>query len=204
MELHRQGRRGGDEVYALPTAGSDGAARCHALRPRAGARPTVRGKFFFVGQDKLYVRGTTYGTFRPNAEGELYPSPVIVDRDFARIARSGLNAVRTYTLPPRWLLDLAADNGLFVLVGIAWEQHVDFLEERWRARSIEEQVRAGVAACAGHPAVLCYAIGNEIPGQIVRWLGRRPAERFVARLYEGNSDTDIRFVILAPATSSGG
>jgi hypothetical protein len=28
-------------------------------------RPSVRGKFFFVGNEKLYVRGATYGTFRP-------------------------------------------------------------------------------------------------------------------------------------------
>ena len=28
-------------------------------------------------------------------------------------------------------------------------------------------MREGVRACAGHPAVLCYAIGNEIPAPIV-------------------------------------
>jgi hypothetical protein len=40
-----------------------------------------------------------------------------------------------------------------------------------------------VRACAGHPAVLCYTIGNEIPAPIVRWHGRRRVERFLARLY---------------------
>ena len=31
-------------------------------------RPEVRGKFIFVGEEKLYVRGVTYGTFRPDRE----------------------------------------------------------------------------------------------------------------------------------------
>ncbi len=44
-------------------------------------------------------------------------------------------------------------------------------------------MRAGVRACAGHPAVLCYAIGNEIPASIVRWYGARRVERFLERLY---------------------
>src|SRR5262249_33165992 len=43
--------------------------------------------------------------------------------------------------------------------------------------------RAAVRSCAGHPAVLCYVIGNEIPGSIVRWHGRHAIERFLERLY---------------------
>src|SRR5205823_3497663 len=91
------------------------------------ARPRARGKFLFVGEDKLYVRGATYGTFRPDAGGRLYPAPAVVARDFSKMAANGFNAVRTYTVPPRWLLDVAAENGLFVMVGVAWEQHVDFI-----------------------------------------------------------------------------
>ena len=158
--------------------------------PRARVRPSVGGKFLVVGEDKLYVRGATYGTFRPNQNDELYPAPSAVARDFADMAKSGLNAVRTYTIPPPWLLDVAAENELFVLVGIAWEQHIDFLEERRRARSIEDRIRAGVASCAGHPAVLGYAVGNEIPSPIVRWLGRRRVERYIARLYRAAKSED--------------
>jgi GT2 family glycosyltransferase len=44
-------------------------------------------------------------------------------------------------------------------------------------------VRAGAAACAGHRAVLGYAVGNEIPASIVRWAGRRRIERHIRRLH---------------------
>jgi GT2 family glycosyltransferase len=114
----------------------------------------------------------------------------VVEQDFARIAGSGLNTVRTYTVPPRWLLDGAERHGLRVLVGIPWEQHVAFLDDRGRARAIERRLRAGVRACAGHPAVLGYAVGNEIPAPIVRWHGRRPIERFLRRLCEATRTED--------------
>src|SRR5215472_10235728 len=146
-------------------------------------RPCVRGKFLFVDDQKLYVRGVTYGTFRPDESGEQYPDPAVIEQDFARMSACGLNAIRTYTVPPVSLLDIAEQNGLRVMVGLPWEQHLAFLADKKRSRSIEERVRAGVRACAGHSAVLCYVIGNEIPATIVRWHGRRSIERHLERLY---------------------
>jgi len=153
-------------------------------------KPRVGGKFIFLGDEKLYLRGVTYGTFGRREDGTEYPSADAVDRDFASMSASGVNAVRTYTVPPLWLLDLADDHGLHIMVGIPWEQHVAFLDDRRRARSIERRVREGVRACAGHPAVLGYAIGNEIPASIVRWHGRRRVERFLERLYRAAKAED--------------
>src|SRR6478672_13087241 len=147
------------------------------------ARPHVRGKFIYVCDRKLYLRGLTYGTFRPDERGDQYPSPDLVERDFAQMAANGINVVRTYTLPPRWLLDAAHRHELYVMVGMWWEQNTAFLESRERAALMEAKVRTAVRSCAGHPAVLCYAIGNEITASIVRWYGRHRAERFLKRLY---------------------
>ncbi len=68
-------------------------------------RPHTKGEFLFVGDEKLYVRGVTYGPFRPTENGSEYHSPDDVERDFAQLAASELNVVRTCTTPPRWLLD---------------------------------------------------------------------------------------------------
>jgi GT2 family glycosyltransferase len=145
-------------------------------------RPEVRGKFLFAEDEKLFVRGVTYGTFRPNGAGEPYPRPALVERDFAAMAASGINAIRTYTPPPRWLLDAAGRRGLRVMVGLSWEDHVAFLEERDLPREIIRRVRRSVRSSAGHPAVLCYVVANEIPGSIVRWHGPARIERFLHRL----------------------
>jgi GT2 family glycosyltransferase len=146
-------------------------------------RPRAEGKFLFVGDEKFYVRGVTYGPFRPDSQGSQYHDAATADRDFAQMVASGINAIRTYTVPPTWLLDLAHQHGLRVMVGMPWEQHITFLDDRKRARDIQRRVCEGVRACAGHPAVLCYVIANEIPTGIVRWHGHRRVEHFLEELF---------------------
>ena len=70
-----------------------------------------------------------------------------------------------------------------VMVGLSAEQYVGYLIDRNGGPDIDEIVRTKVRACAGHPALLCYAIGNEIPSPIVRWLDRGTIERYLKRLY---------------------
>ena len=151
-----------------------------ARKPFARAR--AEGKFLFAGGEKLYVRGVTYGTFRPDPEGHEYPSPAIVERDFALMAAHGFNAVRTYTAPPRWLLDLAEAHGLRLLIGLGGERSIGYVcEGRWNAEH-ERAFLDAASECYGHPAVLAFAIANEIPASIVRWLGAKRVERHVERL----------------------
>ena len=95
---------------------------------------------------------------------------------------NGVNTVRTYTVPPNGLLDEALKHDLRVMVGLPWEQHVAFLDEGLDD-DIERRVREEVTRSAGHPAVLCYAIGNEIPAPMVRWHGKKRVEDFLHRLY---------------------
>src|SRR2546426_1949737 len=103
----------------------------------------------------------------------------------------GVNAVRVYTVPPPWLLDSAWRHGLRLMVGLPVERYVGFLADKKDGLShLEAVVRAGVRACRGHPAVLCYAIGNEIPAPIVRWHGRRRMVGCVERLYRAAKAED--------------
>jgi len=146
---------------------------------RTAIRASVRGKALYVGDRKLVLKGVTYGPLAAGSDGGL--EPTCTRADFEAMAASGINAVRLYAPPPLWLLDLAREHGLLVMIGIPWEQHVAFLD-LGRGSGIERTVRETVRAYAGHPAVLCYAIGNEIPASIVRWHGRRRIERFLARL----------------------
>src|SRR5262245_3525882 len=162
----------------------------HDAPPHARSlRPRVEGKFLYCGDRKLWVRGATYGTFRRDEAGQEFRERA-VERDFGQIAANGLNAIRTYSVPPRWLLDSARRHGLRVMVGLPWEQHITFLDDAKRVRAIEARVRAGVAACAGHPAILGYAIGNEIPATIVRWHGRERVERYLHDLYRAAKAED--------------
>jgi len=176
-----------------PTSVGSGAgpSPTHTVsRPLALSRPRAQGKFLFVGDEKLYLHGVTYGTFRPRADGAEVPEPEVVEGDFAQMAANGINAVRTYSLPPRWLLDAAGRHGLRVMVGLPVERYIGFLAEKQKAPDVERLVRDGVRACAGHPAVLCYAVGNEIPASVARWFGASRVERYLERLYRAAKDED--------------
>src|SRR3989442_206582 len=86
------------------------------LRPE-DCRPTAREKFLFIGERKFYMRGVTYGPFRPDEHGREYGDPQIAAKDFAQMTANGINTLRTYTVPPRCVLHLAGQRGLRVMAG---------------------------------------------------------------------------------------
>src|SRR5438552_9593049 len=131
-------------------------------------RPTVKGKFLYAGAEKLFVRGVTYGTFRPGEDGSEY-NKTVVERDFQRIAQNGLNAIRTYDLPPHWLLDTASLHGLRVLVGLPWEQHVTFLEDRRCLWELECRLREEIGALSGLRAVVGDTTCQAVPPDLGRY-----------------------------------
>ena len=119
-------------------------------------RPKVQGKFLYRGDQKLWIRGVTYGTFGPNNDGDQFPQPHVAERDFAQMALHGFNSIRTYTVPPIWLLDLAQQHGLSVMVGLPWEQHITFLDDQLRLQSIErtsEERRSQLRRASRHIGV---------------------------------------------------
>lgn len=159
---------------------------------------TVKGKFLYNGGQKFYIKGVTYGTFRPNTSGSHFPSWEIIEKDFAMMKAHGFNAIRTYTVPPPFFFSLAEKYNLKVMVGLPWEQHITFLDDPKRKNEIIERVKKDVAQCNGHNAILCFAIGNEIPAPIVRWYGKKRIESFLKQLYKAvkhvDGDTLVTYV----------
>src|SRR5438128_12605036 len=99
-------------------------------------RPVVKGKFLYVGEEKLWVRGVSYGTFLVDEEGNEQLAPEVVENDFSRIAENGFNVVRVHLIPPRWLLYTAQKNGLRVMLGLNWREHVSCIDKAGRSKQI--------------------------------------------------------------------
>jgi O-antigen biosynthesis protein len=167
-------------------------------------RIIVDGKFLKAGNRRFLVKGVTYGTFAPGEDGCQFPASSMMRRDFAAMARAGFNTVRLYTPPTRDLLDAAAGEGLRVLVGLPWTQHVAFLDDRSLIESIRRDIVHHVCTLADHPAVLMFALGNEVPPSVVRWHGRERVERFLQTLCDDarNAAPDALFTYVNyPPTS---
>jgi len=142
------------------------------------------GKFLFRGAEKVFLRAVSYGPFAAASHGAQFPERDMVHRDFALMRDLGANAFRTFTPPPGWLLDLAEEYDLGVLVGLPWTEHVCFLDEPQVVKDIRAQVTGGVEPLKDHPAVIAFLIGNEIPPDIVRWHSAERVKAFLHELYD--------------------
>lgn len=145
-------------------------------------RVRLDGKFFRLGDEKFWVKGVTYGPFEPRDDGAFLPPTDRLKADLAQIASLGANTIRVYHVPPRELLDLAHAFGIKVFVDVPWSKHRCFLESREDLESGRRAVREAARACKGHPALLALSVVNEVPADVVRWLGREKVETFIDEL----------------------
>lgn len=147
-------------------------------------RLECRAKFFFLGKKKFHLQGVTYGPFRPNLNTpEIFlPAEDKIKRDLEIIRQLGANTLRLYHVPPRWFLDLLAENQLYALITVPWQQHLTFLDHRKMRHDIQHRIRRAAEQCANHPALMGLLIGNEIPSDMVRWYGAKKIRNFLDEL----------------------
>ena len=152
-------------------------------------RIAVDGKHFRRGTATYRVKGVTYGSFAPRADGALFPDHTRIHQDFAAIAAAGLNTVRTYTLPPADLWDAAGDHGLNLLVGLHyadWRMTGTASKATTRAvrdaglRAVDEALRT----CVGRGNLFAISVGNEVPADLVRLHGAASVEDTLSELVE--------------------
>src|SRR5437879_3529920 len=139
-------------------------------------------KFFFEGDRKFFIKGATYGPFKPDAKGSSFGRPEQLDVDLRMMREIGLNLLRVYHPPPEWFLEKCFAAGIRVLITLPWEKHVEFLRQKKVRDDIARKVRNTVRRYVGNPAVLGYLVGNEIASTMARWLGVRRVTEFVEHL----------------------
>ena len=108
--------------------------------------------------------------------------PGQVDADLSRMTAAGINALRTYHVPPGRLLEQAEERGVSVLIDVPWPKHVCFLQSARARGEARRAVRDAAVFGRGRGGILAYSVGNEFQPDIVRWHGARRVERFLAEL----------------------
>ncbi|MCU1363881.1 MAG: glycosyl transferase family 2 [Acidimicrobiaceae bacterium] len=155
----------------------------------------IDGKFFSLNGRRFAFRGVTYGTFAPREDSALFPSRSQIKSDFASIQNSGFDTVRTYTEPPDDLLDLAADWGLHVFAGVHWNdwrylRGASRRQQREVARDARQIVAGAARRLAGNDTVAAISVGNEIPADVVRWVGTSRVASLVRELADTVREQD--------------
>jgi GT2 family glycosyltransferase len=116
--------------------------------------------------------------------------PERVTDDFARMSEVGVNAVRTYHVPPEWFFHAADEAGMSVFVDVPWPKHLCFLDSHRAMADARAAVLRAAKVARDHPSVLALSIGNEIPTDVARWHGPRRVERFLRELADLVKQTD--------------
>jgi GT2 family glycosyltransferase len=124
----------------------------------------IDGKFFRVGPTRIRMMAVTYGPF-PGGWPEDF------SEDFRRIAAMGFHAIRLYQMPDIRLLDAAHAAGLRVFGGLKWGQNADFVNQPALFAGARVSLVRYLRETGGHPALVGCYVGNEIPADLVRWMG---------------------------------
>ncbi len=145
-------------------------------------RLTVDGRFFRLGDERVFLRLVTYGPFPGGWPEES-------DGDLRRIADAGFHGVRLYGWPSRALLDAAGRAGLRVFAGHPWPQSRDFLGSGDSTlREARTSLALAAAGCSDHAAMAGVFVANEIPADLVRWMGAAKVLRGVESIIAAGRD----------------
>jgi GT2 family glycosyltransferase len=96
----------------------------------------------------------------------------------------GFDSIRVFTLPERDLLDAAGHAGLLVFAGLDWNHYTDFLVNPAHLSAANVQLATWLREQAGHPALAGVYVGNEIPSDLVRWMGPAAVREAIESLIE--------------------
>src|SRR5947209_10421668 len=156
----------------LPAPPLPPGGRQRVVRPET-KRVRRDGKFFRLGSEKFYVKGVTYGPFEPGSHGEPLPEKDQIRRDFDMLLELGMNCLRVYHTPPTWFMDMAEAAGLKIFIDVAWPKNLTFVGDREITAQAHRAVREAAQRCGNHPAIFAISVVNEIPPDIVRFVGRQ-------------------------------
>lgn len=90
---------------------------------------------------------------------------------FEQMRVLGFNSVRCYDLPDQQLLDAAAAANISVFAGLAWGYGHNFIDEPHHLSQARVQLDQWLRRFGMHPALRGVYVANEIPTDLVRWLG---------------------------------
>lgn len=142
-------------------------------------RPALKtdGKFFRLGSERFWLRCVTYGPFPPNLK-------IPHREEFGKIKSANFNSIRLFSLPDPTLLDAAAEAGLLVFAGLDWRHYEDFISRPQLFSSAIIRLSEWLRLHQHHPALAGIYVGNEIPADLVRWMGPKQVRESLEKIID--------------------
>ncbi|MDA0810909.1 MAG: glycosyltransferase [Verrucomicrobia bacterium] len=142
------------------------------------------GKFLQLNGEHSWMRGITYGPFDSGRAPHGLPSPDQYQRDLDQIRELGANTLRLTRSPTQEFLAACEEREFQTLIGLNWENFVDFFHDPAMPKRILRSARRIVSEFSDAPSVSGYFVGNEVNAQMVRWLGRDQVKNFLEAMID--------------------
>jgi cellulose synthase/poly-beta-1,6-N-acetylglucosamine synthase-like glycosyltransferase len=166
-------------VALLCVAVATGMAGSAGPAPDGQARVAAADGALVVDGRRFPVKGIHYSPYPPGTGPDHggWPGDDLIASDLGILAELGANTLLVHDAPVEFL-DRARDAGFMVIhtFTVNWQSILD--EGEFEA--VRREIGAEVARRAGHPAMLYYCLGNEIP----EWLLKDPGTQFFERRLE--------------------
>ncbi len=150
---------------------------------RSKPNPTLKtdGKFFRLGSERFWLRCVTYGPFPPDRK-------ISHSKEFEKIRAANFNSIRVFSLPDQSILDAAAESELLVFAGLDWRQYEDFISSPSLHSNAVIRLSEWLKLFSNHSALVGIYIANEIPSDLVRWMGPDKVRKSLEHLIDIGRD----------------
>lgn len=109
--------------------------------------------------DPFFVQGAAFSVAPIGSFGGV-SDPRVYDRAAAWVDTLGANTIRTYSGLDPYMMDLAAERGVRVILGY-WVDYAADLRDPGTRAAILDDFRSFVGRFKDHPALLMWTLGNE-------------------------------------------
>ncbi len=155
----------------------------------------VKGKHIYIDGVKFIIKGISYGNFDPadTKNGTYYFDEEKTRADFKLIKDANINTVRLYSKPPEYVMKIANEFGLKIILTIFIDyisKDIDFKDRatlKYYKKLTEDLVHFGKK----FENVLVYMLGTEVSAMLADRDGVYEIEKFILNKGQQNFENFI-------------
>jgi hypothetical protein len=127
-----------------------------------------------TGGSPFYIKGVAYNVNQDWRDEKEPLTRKKLEQDFALINQMGANTIRRYggNIYDDNVLNIANENHLKVLYGFWFDQDKNYITDIDKIKDYEEEVLTAVNKYKSHPALMGWALGNEVWGLLKHHYGQ--------------------------------
>jgi TolA-binding protein len=154
------------------------------------------------------IKGVTYDLKYPGITHYSQISPKVYKNDFKLMREAGINTIRLYGVPPKFILDLADRYNIKVIETIVFPGDWTDFNSPYQLQALKREAIRNINRDIDRECIYAWSIWNDAPwtygsgrGDVIKAYGKEKVSQFLKELYEAVKKRDpLRPVTAATLT----